>query len=112
MLNPGSILARLPPSWVLRRAHCDWLWNGRDRRYASIALPPAALPCAQPSTRDTPRYRPLPKKISSPQLRRAPSPHRVPWFPLGPTECELLARCRFKTQAEARNATFAFIEGF
>jgi putative transposase len=27
-------------------------------------------------------------------------------------ECELLARCRFKTQAEARNATFAFIEGF
>ena len=27
-------------------------------------------------------------------------------------ECELLARCQFKTQAEARNATFAFIEGF
>jgi putative transposase len=27
-------------------------------------------------------------------------------------ECELLARCRFKTQTEARNATFAFIEGF
>jgi integrase-like protein len=27
-------------------------------------------------------------------------------------DCELLARCRFKTQAEARNATFAFIEGF
>jgi hypothetical protein len=27
-------------------------------------------------------------------------------------ECELLARYRFKTQAEARNATFAFIEGF
>ena len=27
-------------------------------------------------------------------------------------ECELLARCRFKTQADARNATFAFIEGF
>ena len=27
-------------------------------------------------------------------------------------ECELLDRCRFKTQAEARNATFAFIEGF
>jgi hypothetical protein len=27
-------------------------------------------------------------------------------------ECELLARCRFKTQAEARNATFVFIEGF
>jgi transposase InsO family protein len=27
-------------------------------------------------------------------------------------ECELLARGRFKTQAEARNATFAFIEGF
>ena len=27
-------------------------------------------------------------------------------------ECELLARSRFKTQAEARNATFAFIEGF
>jgi putative transposase len=27
-------------------------------------------------------------------------------------ECELLARCRFNTQAEARNATFAFIEGF
>ena len=27
-------------------------------------------------------------------------------------ECELLARCRFKTQDEARNATFAFIEGF
>ena len=27
-------------------------------------------------------------------------------------ECKLLARCRFKTQAEARNATFVFIEGF
>ena len=27
-------------------------------------------------------------------------------------ECELLARHRFKTQTEARNATFAFIEGF
>src|SRR5689334_11379414 len=27
-------------------------------------------------------------------------------------ECELLDRCRFKTQAEARNAAFAFIEGF
>jgi hypothetical protein len=27
-------------------------------------------------------------------------------------ECELLARCRFKTQAEARSAMFAFIEGF
>jgi putative transposase len=27
-------------------------------------------------------------------------------------ECELLARHRFKTQVEARNATFAFIEGF
>jgi hypothetical protein len=27
-------------------------------------------------------------------------------------ECELLDRCRFKTQAEARHATFAFIEGF
>jgi putative transposase len=27
-------------------------------------------------------------------------------------ECELLDRCRFKTQAEARSATFAFIEGF
>jgi putative transposase len=27
-------------------------------------------------------------------------------------ECELLDRCRFKTQVEARNATFAFIEGF
>jgi putative transposase len=27
-------------------------------------------------------------------------------------ECELLARRRFKTQAEARMATFAFIEGF
>jgi putative transposase len=27
-------------------------------------------------------------------------------------ECELLDRCRFKTQAEARRATFAFIEGF
>jgi putative transposase len=27
-------------------------------------------------------------------------------------ECELLDRCRFKTQAEAHNATFAFIEGF
>ena len=27
-------------------------------------------------------------------------------------ECELLARCRFKTQAEARSAIFAFIEGF
>ena len=27
-------------------------------------------------------------------------------------ECELLDRCRFKTQAEARHAIFAFIEGF
>jgi len=27
-------------------------------------------------------------------------------------ECELLARCHFKTQAEARNEVFAFIEGF
>ena len=27
-------------------------------------------------------------------------------------ECELLGRYRFKTQAEARNAVFAFIEGF
>lgn len=27
-------------------------------------------------------------------------------------ECELLARRRFRTQAEARMATFAFIEGF
>lgn len=27
-------------------------------------------------------------------------------------ECELLERCRFKTQAEARSAVFAFIEGF
>lgn len=27
-------------------------------------------------------------------------------------ECELLARCRFKTRANARNAVFAFIEGF
>jgi hypothetical protein len=27
-------------------------------------------------------------------------------------ECELLARCRFKTQAEARSAVFQFIEGF
>jgi transposase InsO family protein len=27
-------------------------------------------------------------------------------------ECELLDRCRFKTQAEARDAAFAFIEGF
>jgi putative transposase len=27
-------------------------------------------------------------------------------------ECELLDRCRFKTQAEARLAVFAFIEGF
>jgi transposase InsO family protein len=27
-------------------------------------------------------------------------------------ECELLDRCQFKTQLEARNATFAFIEGF
>jgi hypothetical protein len=27
-------------------------------------------------------------------------------------ECELLDRCRFKTQVEARHATFAFIEGF
>ena len=27
-------------------------------------------------------------------------------------ECELLGRCRFKTQAEARNAVFEFIEGF
>ena len=27
-------------------------------------------------------------------------------------ECELLDRCRFKTQAEARSAAFQFIEGF
>jgi transposase InsO family protein len=27
-------------------------------------------------------------------------------------ECELLDRCRFKTQAEARLAVFQFIEGF
>src|ERR1700684_582454 len=27
-------------------------------------------------------------------------------------ESELLARCRFKTQPEARSAIFAFIEGF
>jgi putative transposase len=27
-------------------------------------------------------------------------------------ECELLARCRFQTPAEARSAVFAFIEGF
>ena len=27
-------------------------------------------------------------------------------------ECELLARCRFKTPAEARRTVFAFIEGF
>jgi hypothetical protein len=27
-------------------------------------------------------------------------------------ECELLERCRFKTQAEARTAVFDFIEGF
>jgi hypothetical protein len=27
-------------------------------------------------------------------------------------ECELLDRCRFNTQAEARHAVFAFIEGF
>ena len=27
-------------------------------------------------------------------------------------ECELLNRCRFKTQADARSAVFAFIEGF
>ena len=27
-------------------------------------------------------------------------------------ECELLDRCRFKTQAEARRAVFEFIEGF
>jgi putative transposase len=27
-------------------------------------------------------------------------------------ECELLDRCRFKTQAEAKSAVFAFIEGF
>jgi hypothetical protein len=27
-------------------------------------------------------------------------------------ECELLARCRFQTQAAARSAVFAFIEGF
>jgi putative transposase len=27
-------------------------------------------------------------------------------------ECELLDRCRFKTQAEARSAVFVFIEGF
>ena len=27
-------------------------------------------------------------------------------------ECELIARCRFKTQAEARSAVFTFVEGF
>ena len=27
-------------------------------------------------------------------------------------ECELLARCRFRTQAAARSAVFAFVEGF
>ena len=27
-------------------------------------------------------------------------------------ECELIARCRFKTQAEARSAVFEFVEGF
>ena len=27
-------------------------------------------------------------------------------------ECELLDRCRFKTQAEARHAIFEFVEGF
>jgi hypothetical protein len=27
-------------------------------------------------------------------------------------ECELLDRCRFRTQAEARTAVFEFIEGF
>jgi hypothetical protein len=27
-------------------------------------------------------------------------------------ECELLARCRFKTQADARSAVFTFIEDF
>src|SRR5262249_32452943 len=27
-------------------------------------------------------------------------------------ECELLDRCRFQTQTEARSAVFAFIEGF
>ena len=27
-------------------------------------------------------------------------------------ECELLDRCRFRTQAEARTAIFEFIEGF
>ena len=27
-------------------------------------------------------------------------------------ECELLAQCRFKTQAEARSSVFAFVEGF
>ncbi len=27
-------------------------------------------------------------------------------------ECELLDRCRFKTEIEARNAVFAFVEGF
>ena len=27
-------------------------------------------------------------------------------------ECELLARCRFRTQAEARSAVFEFVEGF
>jgi hypothetical protein len=27
-------------------------------------------------------------------------------------ECELLERCRFKTQTEARSAVFAFVEGF
>ena len=27
-------------------------------------------------------------------------------------ECELLARCRFRSQAEARMAVFSYIEGF
>ena len=37
--------------------------------------------------------------------------HRDPEF-LATLECELLERRRFKTQAEARMAVFAFIEGF
>jgi putative transposase len=31
---------------------------------------------------------------------------------LATLECELLGRCRFKTQTEARRAAFEFIEGF
>ena len=80
-LNPGSILARLPPSSVLRHAPCYLLLNGvkSTRRIpwrmapgssallVSTAQPPMTSPCGPRPTQGTPRYRTLPNKISSPQ---------------------------------------------